>query len=215
MNFREEFRALKADVEAQTPKELQEKIDQLVVDLKAGNTSRKSVGDIAPDFRLKDPRGKYVSLKTALQDGPVVLNFYRGGWCPFCNLELNTLQRTLPKFKDAGAQLIAISPESPDNSLSTIEKHKLAFSVLSDINSTVARQYGIIYQVPSYLVPVYEKFGVDIKRHNASDALELPLPATYVVDTDQKIIYAFANEDYTVRADIQEILQVLNGRLKR
>lgn len=210
MNFREEFRALKADIEAQTPKELQEKIDQLVDDLKADNTRRKSVGDIAPDFHLRDARGKYVSLKTALKDGPVVLNFYRGGWCPFCNLELNTLQRTLPKFKEAGAQLIAISPESPDNSLSTIEKHRLAFSVLSDVDSTIARQYGIIYQVPPYLIPVYEKFGVDIKSHNASDKLELPLPATYVVDSNQKIIYAFANEDYTIRADIKDILETLN-----
>lgn len=214
MNFKDELRDLKASVEAQMPKEVQASFNRLVDDLQTNPSRRKSVGDVAPDFFLKDPKGNSVSLKAALKNGPVVLNFYRGGWCPFCNLELNALQRALPKFKEAGAQLIAISPESPDNSLSTIEKHKLAFSVLSDTGSHVARQYGIIYQVPDYLIPVYEKFGVDIKLHNASDKLELPLPATYVINTNQQIIYAFAHEDYTVRADIKDILETLSARAR-
>lgn len=210
MNLQDELQKLKTNIDAQTPKDVQATFSRFINDLQVGRPIRKSVGDIAPDFILRDPRGRNTSLKTALRSGPVVLNFYRGGWCPFCNLELNALQRALPKFKEAGAQLIAISPESPDNSLSTIEKHKLEFSVLSDIQSNVARQYGILYQVPSYLIPVYEKFGVDIKSHNASDKLELPLPATYVINTNQVIMYAFANEDHTVRADIRDILQILN-----
>lgn len=209
MPFQEELATLRANIRKQQPQVLASALDQSITELKANPPRQKAVGDNAPTFRLTDATGKVVSLANALHNGPVVLNFYRGGWCPFCNLELNALQRALPRFKEFGAQLMAISPEAPDNSLTTIQKHKLAFPVLSDLKSEVAQQYGIVYTVPEYLRSVFEKFGLDLTKHNGTDKVQLPIPATYIIDRQQIIQYAFANEDFTVRADIEEIIGVL------
>jgi len=209
MSIQEDLVKLRADVRAQSPDELTLALDKSVNELKASPPHKISVGEAAPNFRLTDATGKVISLSNALRNGPVVLNFYRGGWCPFCNLELHALQRSLPKFKELGAQLIAISPEAPDNSLTTIQKHKLEFPVLSDLKCDVANQYGIVYTVPEYLRTTFEKFGLDLKKHNATDKLQLPIPATYVIDTNQVIQFAFANEDFTERADVEEIIKVL------
>lgn len=213
MSLQEQLNQLRHQVRNQTPADLQQRQDQSIDDLKKAGlvNAALSVGDHAPDFTLTDHLGKRVMLSRLIKDGPVVLNFYRGGWCPYCNLELNALQRALPEFKSLGGQLIAISPESPDNSLSTVEKHKLAFPVLSDRKSGVARTFGIVYQVPEYLKPVFEKFGLDLKTYNDNDTIELPIPATYVIDSHQRIRFAFANEDFTVRADIREIINVLKS----
>ncbi len=124
-------------------------------------------------------------------------------------MELHALQRALPQFTSLGAQLVAISPESPDDSLSTIEKKKLEFIVLSDTKNEVADSFGLIYTVPSYLMPVYKGFGADLSQYDLSGNFYLPIPATYVVNTDYTIQFAFANEDFTVRADIGEILDAL------
>lgn len=209
MVFQEELAKLKQEVRSQSPAELLEGLERSVEDIKARNLRKLTIGDTAPDFRLTDATGKIVSLGNALLYGPVILNFYRGGWCPYCNLELNALQRALPRFKELGAQLIAISPESPDSSLSTIEKHRIAFPVLSDLKSDIASKYGIVYEVPEYLKTVFEKFGLDLKKHNETEKLQLPIPATYVIDKKSVIRFAFANEDFTQRADIDEILSVL------
>lgn len=169
-----------------------------------------TVGDTAPDFELPDATGKPVRLSELLKQGPVVINFYRGEWCPYCNLELRAFQNLLPEFKQVGATLVAISPELPDHSLNVTEKHSLEFSVLSDVGNNVSRQYGLVFTLDASLQPLYQSFGIDIPANNGDNSYELPLPATYVIDQSGRIRYAFADADYTQRAEPQDVLAVVN-----
>lgn len=174
----------------------------------AGDNAVK-VGDSAPDFELPGVLGGEVRLSTLIKDGPVVLNFYRGGWCPFCNLEFHALQQRLPEIKALGARLIGISPETPDTSLSTIEKHQLEFEVLSDVGNLVANRYGLVMQVFEELRPLYLQWGLDIPAANGDNSWELPLPATYVIDSAGKVRAAYINKDYTQRMEPEEIVTTL------
>ena len=167
------------------------------------------VGDMAIDFSLPNIQGVDVNLKQALSKGPVVLNIYRGGWCPYCNLELNALQQVLPDIEATGAQLIAVAPQLPDKSIESVEKHKLTFEVLSDVGNKVSRQYGLVFTLPEALRPIYEMFGLDIPGYNGDDSFELPMPATYVIKQDGEIAHAFVDADYTQRMEPAEIVDVL------
>jgi peroxiredoxin/YHS domain-containing protein len=167
-----------------------------------------AVGDTAPDFTLPDAKGRQVSLATLLADGPVVLTWYRGGWCPYCNKQLSDYQLSLTDMKAMKAQLVAISPQTPDNSLTTVEKNNLAFAVLSDQGNLIAKQYGLAYTLPADVVARY-KNHFDLAKYNGDDTNQLPLTATYVIDKQGVIRYAFVNEDYTKRAEVTEILAAL------
>ena len=186
-------------------------MEQATTDLQASGLVDRSlaVGATAPDFTLANVTGAAVSLRSLLENGPVVLSFYRGGWCPYCNLELRALQNVLPQIQALGANLVAISPETPDNSLTTSEKNELSFAVLSDVGNRVAREFGLVFTLPEALRPIYEGFGIDLPAHNGDDRFELPVPATYVIDTDGRIAHAFANVDYTQRLDPEAILAAL------
>lgn len=167
-------------------------------------------GQTAPDFELPDAKGGTVRLSERLQAGPVVVSFYRGQWCPYCNLELRALQTALPEFQKRGAQLIAISPQTPDNSLSTTEKNELTFDVLSDLGNAIAREYGLVFTLPEELRPIYAGFGLDLPAHNGDDTFELPIPATYVISKDGAIALAFAEADYGVRLEPSAIIEALD-----
>ncbi|MBU2995886.1 AhpC/TSA family protein [Cellulophaga baltica] len=168
----------------------------------------KKVGDIAPDFTLENAVGTKVTLKDFLKKGPVVLVWYRGGWCPYCNINLHHLQDELPNIKAQGAKLIAVSPELPDKSISTKEKNNLEFEVLSDIDNEVAKEYGVVFKLTDDVAKIYnEKFGLE--NYNGNDSNELPLAATYVINTDGKITYAFLDVDYKKRAEPTEITDFL------
>jgi peroxiredoxin len=158
---------------------------------------------------LPNITGDPVSLYEVLNSGPVVLSFYRGGWCPFCNLELQALQAQLSEFRALGANLIGISPETPDTSLSAIDKHQLEFEVLSDIGNITARQYGLLFTVYEEMRPLYLKWGLDVPASNGDDSWELPVPATYVIDTDSVVRAAHADKDYTRRMEPAQILATL------
>ncbi|WP_252737054.1 peroxiredoxin-like family protein [Reichenbachiella agariperforans] len=173
----------------------------------------KNVGDQAPDFTLKNALGDEVSLGDYLQKGPVVLTWYRGGWCPYCNLTLNSLQSELPKFQAEGANLLALTPELPDKSISTKEKNELEFEVLSDISNTIGKEYGIVYQLTDEVADSYQK-GFDLHGYNGDESDELPLAATYVIDTDGKITYAFLDAEYRNRAEPSEIIAALQALKK-
>lgn len=181
----------------------------------SGITSKAlQVGDTALDFSLTNAKGEMINLHDALKEGPVVLTWYRGGWCPYCNLTLQALEKALPEFKAAGAQLFALTPEVPDKSLSTAEKHALDFEVLSDIDNAVARQYGIVYQLTNEVAQIYaSKFG--LSDYNGNEKNELPLAATYVIDPQGKITYAFLEADYRKRAEPSEITAALNQLQKK
>jgi peroxiredoxin len=155
-------------------------------------------GDRVRDFILMDTHGQQVRVQRLLEKGPVVISFYRGGWCPYCNIELRGLQRVLPEITALGASLVAISPQLPDNSLSTEEKNHLAFPVLSDVGNIVARQFGIVYRLPDDLLETYVAFNHGLADMNGEDgATELPMPATYVLDPSGVVRVAFVDEDYT------------------
>jgi peroxiredoxin len=170
------------------------------------------VGQPAPDFTLPDAFGNPVPVSALLARGPVVISFYRGEWCPFCNIELRALQQALPAMEQLGATLIAISPEKPDHGIVTAEKNQLTFPVLSDFGNKVARQFGIVFQVGQELQEFSKNvFKNDIALRNGEDSYELPVPATYVVDTTGVIRFAHAEVDYTHRTEPEEILTVLKA----
>jgi len=165
------------------------------------------LGDKAPDFSLKNSKGDSVSLYTLLAKGSVILTWYRGGWCPFCNMQLQYLQRNMPEFKANGANLIALTPEKPDESLSTQEKNELEFEVLSDFDNKVAKEYGIVFKLTDEVSDLYKNtFNLNLRAYNGNDSDELPMAATYVIGKDGIVDYAYLNADYTTRAEIGDII---------
>ena len=166
-------------------------------------------GDAFPLFTLPNAKGDKVSLASLLEKGKVVITFYRGGWCPYCNLELKAFQAVLPEIAAKGATLVAITPETPDNSLSTKEKNALDFEVLTSENNELARSLGLVFNLPKDLVNLYGKFGINLLESQGNEANELPIAATYIINQDGTVGYHFLAEDYKLRADPQDILAVL------
>ncbi|RAR46798.1 peroxiredoxin-like family protein [Flavobacterium lacus] len=168
----------------------------------------KQNGDVAPDFTLNNALGEPVQLSEYLKKGKVVLTWYRGGWCPYCNLTLNALQEELANFKKQGANLIALTPELPDESISTSEKNNLQFEVLSDLGNKVANQYGIVFQLTDVVAEMYND-SFALNKHNGDASNQLPLAATYIIDENGKIIYSFLDADYRNRAEPSELTAFL------
>lgn len=168
-----------------------------------------NVGDQVPDFELNNQMSKTVSLYNELKKGPVVLMWYRGGWCPYCNINLHYLQEKLSEFNKLGASLLALTPELPDRSLNTAEKHKLEFQVLSDVGNKVAKEYGVVFKLTPEVAAIYQK-AFDMHGYNGDESDELPLAATYVIDQNGIIKYAFLDADYRNRAEPEEILKALS-----
>ncbi|MFJ9466141.1 peroxiredoxin-like family protein [Streptomyces caniferus] len=181
-------------------------------DLAASGQAERALqpGDTAPRFSLPTATGGTVALDALLSEGPVVLTFYRGAWCPYCNLALRALQQHHAEITARGARLVAISPQIPDESLTLSEKHALAFDVLSDLGSDTAERYGLSFDLPDDLAAVYDSFGFDLQRVNGGHPRTLPLPATYVIDRDATIRWAFLDTDYTARAEPSDILAALD-----
>ncbi|WP_282074042.1 peroxiredoxin-like family protein [Polaribacter atrinae] len=167
-----------------------------------------NVGDKAPNFTLKNALNKEVSLYNELENGPVILTWYRGGWCPYCNITLHYLQEKLPEFTKAGATLIALTPELPDNSLDTAEKNNLEFTVLSDLDNVIGKEYGVVFQLTDEVADIYEA-GFGLSEKNGNNNNQLPLAATYVIDKNRIIQYAFLDADYRQRAEPTEIITAL------
>jgi len=169
------------------------------------------VGEQFKSFSLPNQNGELRQLETLLANGPLVVTFYRGGWCPYCNLELAAYQAQLDAIKAAGATLVAITPELPDESLSTAEKNALSFEVLSDEGSNYARELGIMFTLSPELVPIYDKFGIDIEKYNGKGNFELPLAATFIIAKDGSVMHASVDADYTYRQEPAEIVALLKG----
>jgi peroxiredoxin len=170
----------------------------------------KQVGDRAPAIILPDARGKSFDVAVLLAKGPVVVTFYRGGWCPYCNLELKAYQGILPNIVAAGASMVAISPEKPDDTVTTAEKNALTFPVLSDIGQEVGKAFGLVYVFTDELRTAYEGFGLDIPAKNGSPGeWSLPLSATYVIGSDGVILFADTSVDYRRRTDPLDVLKAL------
>lgn len=167
-------------------------------------------GDVAPNFRLKDAHGASMELDELLSSGPVVLNFYRGQWCPFCNLELRAYQDKLSQFTALGAQLVAISPQLPDHTLATATKHTLDFRVLSDTGLHVARAFGLAFDFSDDLRRLFlDQWKTDLDSWNGEDGWSLPVPATFVIGKDARVKFAHVDPDFRERSDPDEVLAIL------
>lgn len=208
-----QLKAQNDQARARLPQESLAVMDKATSALAASGITDTSlpVGAAAPDFTLPGVDGEQVSLAKLLTDGPVVLAFYRGGWCPYCNLELRALQAALPDITAAGATLVAISPQLPDNSLSTAEKLELAFPVLSDVGNVVAREYGLVFSLPEDLRSVYDGFGIDLPAANGDQTFELPVPATFVIGRDGSVAWRFVDPDYTHRGDPADVIAAVKA----
>ena len=148
-----------------------------------------------------------IYLSDRLSKGPVVLSLYRGVWCPYCNIELRAYQAALPRMNELGASLMAISPQAPDDALTTTEKNELSFDVLSDRGSSVAESFGIAFELSDRLQEIYVGFGNNLAKKNASDDWRLPVPATFVITPDGRIAFGDVDADY--RADPEQVIEVL------
>lgn len=169
------------------------------------------VGDRAPVFTLDDPDGNPVSSTELLANGPLVLSFYRGVWCPYCNMELQALEEALPAFRELGANLIAISPQIKANSRKSVRQNKLSFPILSDVKGDVGALFGLRFSLPDYLIDLYKSFGNNLPVFNDDPSWTLPMPARFVIGQDGIILYAEVNPDYTQRPDPSELLPALQG----
>lgn len=190
-------------------------IQRAVDELEASGITQRSlqVGDRIPDFTLCNTADQPIDVHKLLSQGSVVISFFRGMWCPFCSLELQALEQVFPAIQALGVSLIAISPQTQSYSLAMAERHNLTFNILSDRRNGVARQFGLVHQVPGYLRPVFEQMGLPLPRYNGDESFELPIPATYIVGQDGIILYAFVNPDYTQRVDPVEIVTILRRNL--
>lgn len=207
----EQLSALVAENKSKIPEEIVKVMQAADLDLAGTGIVENivGVGEKFPEITLPDATGKQVNIQELLEKGPVVISFYRGGWCPYCNLELRELQKFIPEFEKLNATLVAISPETPDNSLDTKQRNELTFPVLSDKGNVLSKQLKLTFNLKSEIIDIYNNFGLDIEKFNGDTNFELPIPATYVVGTDGLVKFAEANTNYTQRTEPSDILDVL------
>lgn len=211
MSYTEQYQHIVEEFMAGLPDDAKKIVEQNFTEIMSADYGDNALkeGATVTDFSLPNVKGEATKLSQLLDQGPVVINFYRGGWCPFCNLEFKSLHDILPQIKQHDATLIGISPELPDNSMNTVEKHHLQFEVLSDVGNKVADQYGLVMKVPEVIRPLYLEWGLDLPTFNGEDTWELPIPATYIINTDGKIISAYVNKNYTERMEPDDIIKAL------
>jgi len=173
------------------------------------------VGDSFEDFEFLDINNKTVKLSKFFKDKEfLVIDFFRGGWCPYCNLELKYLSDSIQTINELNSNIISISPQTIESSKKTIEKNSLEFPLLSDVNNTIAKKIGLVFRLSDELNSIYKQFGIDIEKANGVITQELPMPSTYIIDKNLKIIFSFVDEDYTKRAEPTAIIEALKANSK-
>lgn len=209
----EQITAFKAQMAKQAPPEVVAVFDKNIDEVVKSGIAERSlkVGAHAPDFTLPDVSGKQVTLSELLKQGPVAVTFYRGEWCPYCNLQLRAYQNILPQIKALGASLVAISPQTPDNSLTTTEKKGLTFEVLSDVGNKVAREYGLVFSVAEQYRAIYANVGSNLPAFNGDSSWELPVAGTFIVAQDGKVSLASVDADWTHRLEPAALLDGLRS----
>ena len=212
--LREIFAERKELIAKYVPPETQSIHTQAVAELKQRNLASNILSAKARVFELPDHDGKNISSSDLLGKGKLVLCFIRGRWCPFCVGQTEAMNLVLPQIEQAGATLVAISPQTVKQSFFMHNQHKLRFPLLSDAGSKVARQFGLTYRVPQLQEAVYRHAFVNLPFTNGDESWELPIPATYVLDRDGTIIFASANEDYTEWPEPGEIVEFLQERIR-
>ena len=210
--IREQSDQFKAVAAKRLPPEVLEVFDRSVTGFRAEGVPAEAIkaGERIATFTLDDASGKQVSLDQLVDAGPAVIVFYRGGWCPYCNLALRTYQQELlPQLDAFGARLVAISPQTPDQSLSTAEKASLAFTVLSDPGSRVARAIGIAFEQSDEVLAAQRQLGLDLAKATAEGSSYLPRPTVLIVDRSRTVRFVDVQPDYTARTEVADILAAL------
>ncbi|MDX8362676.1 MULTISPECIES: peroxiredoxin-like family protein [Bacillaceae] len=170
-----------------------------------------TVGDKARDFTLTNANGNQVNLYEELTKGPIILTFYRGSWCPYCNRQLRAYEEILPDIKKIGGSLIAISPQTPDNSLTIKEKNDLSYEVVSDLKGLTAAKYNVLFDVPPEVKEVYDQFGLDISEYNGGGNWLIPVPSTFMIDETSRIRFSYVNPNYMQRLEPEDLLTALRN----
>lgn len=211
MTFTQTLDQMRQEFIANTPADVYNELFRLIHgQQQAGKAYGLQEGQKAKDFTLNNSLGQPVNLYDELSQGPVVLTFYRGGWCPFCNMQLRTYQKVLPQIEAIGGRLIAVSPQSPDNTLTQKEKEDLQFQVLSDTNGLTAAAYNILYDVPDYIQDIFlNKFNLDLAEYNATNRWILPITSTFMIDESGIVRSAYVEPDFMKRPDPEDILERL------
>ncbi|WP_206995426.1 peroxiredoxin-like family protein [Trinickia mobilis] len=207
--FKADFRAGKPPFSA--PPEIHPIMERATAELIASGQASRAIkaGDRAPQFRLTDQDGNVVSSAELLAKGSLVISFYRGVWCPYCNIELQALNEVLPEIQALGANVVAISPQVAANSRKSVRQNHLNFPVLNDNKNETAAAFGLRFTLPDYLIDLYKKLKNDLPAFNGDPSWTLPMPARYVIGQDGVVLYSEVNPDYTHRPDPSEMLPVL------
>ncbi|RQT65790.1 AhpC/TSA family protein [Burkholderia cepacia] len=207
--FRADFKAGKPPFNA--PPEIHPVMERATAELIASGQAGRAIkaGDRAPHFNLKDQDGNDVSSAALLVKGPLVVTFYRGVWCPYCNIELQAINEVLPKIQAYGANVVAISPQTPVNSRKSVRTNELGFPVLSDVGGQTGAEFGLQFALPDYLVDLYKNLKNDLPTFNNDPGWTLPMPARYVIGQDGIVLYSEVNPDYTRRPDPSDMFPVL------
>lgn len=209
----EDLQNLRQQVANQLPADIHARLSTAIDDLVRSQPGAEAVrvGQQAPEFSLPDLTGHVVTLSEQLRAGPVVLIFYRGSWCPYCDLALRAYSKMVPRLQRLGARLIAISPQRYDAAVPNAAEHRaLNFPVLSDAGNRVARKYGLVYSVDTLMRSVLTGFGLDLASVNGAATWELPVPATFVVAPDARIRWGYLQTDYRLRAEPERIIRALS-----
>ncbi len=212
VTIREQSAQMKAAAAERLPPEVIDVFDRSIQNLldQGIPTGVVAVGDRLEPFTLSDATGTAVTLDHLVEVGAAVIVFYRGGWCPYCNLALRTYQQELlPEVVSYGARLVAISPQTPDQSLSTAEKAELDFTVLSDPGSRVAQQVGIVFQQADEVLDAQRTLGLDLTKFNAEGSTMLPRPTVLIVDQERRVRFVDVQPDYTARTEVADIIASL------
>ncbi len=194
---------LVAKAAGRLPAEIRQQLTSPVQQLIVSGASEQALkeGEQVPDFTLSDAAGRSVTLSELLKQGPVVVTFYRGAWCPYCNLALRAYQQALPQLQALGASLVAISPQTPDNSLTMQEKNDLTFAVLSDVCNQVARTFGLVFRIDEAVRATHQQVGANLPAFNGDNSWELPIPGTFLIDQAGVVRLAFVDPNFTRRLD--------------
>jgi peroxiredoxin len=169
------------------------------------------IGDVMPSFVLPNAEGRMVFSDNLLRQGPLVVNFFRGNWCPFCRRTLEALETALPGIEGTGGHLVALTPDTGSHFAQTRRRHGLTYEILSDVDGAVGLQFGVLFRAPRRYRELLERLRVDLEERHGNAGWFIPMPATFVVDQSDVIRYAFVNVDFTRRAEPDEVIEVLRG----
>lgn len=210
-NLKQQIEGLNENLAKQLPTEVLEVFGKSIQDLKACGIAENSIdiGERFPDFTLPNTNNETVELKKLLKTGKVVVAFFRGSWCPYCNLELKALQDNLKQITDRKVTLVAISPQMPDYSGELRSNHQLDFELLTDRDNALAKQLGISFGLQNFVISTYCSLGIELSEYNENNNNELPVPAVFVMDKNGSVTYKFVDTNYMNRINIQELIEQL------